>query len=72
MIGLIIAQYILVRKTARRALAFSEVGQCWQTCNTKNFCAKIYEKPIILASLREIYIDFYLVWLRLYYGMFSD
>ena len=71
MIGLIIAQNILARKTACRAIDFSDGGQCLQTHNTENFCAKIYEKLSILVSLREIYIDSCLVWLRLYYGIFS-
>jgi hypothetical protein len=37
MIGLIIAQNILARKTACRAIDFSDGGQCWQTRKTKIF-----------------------------------
>jgi hypothetical protein len=71
MIGLIIAQYMLARKTACRAIAFSDGGQCLQTRKTKNFYATIYEKLSALASLCEICIDSCLIWLRLYYGIFS-
>jgi len=71
MIGLIIARYILARKTACRAIAFSDGGQCWQTRKTKNFCARIYEKLGVFAPLGEIWFDSRFIWLRRYYWIFS-